>query len=281
LRSLSFGKQTALSGVVERTLEGINASLERSLFAERIARQPGFLQRLDPRLKLSSLLLLLLAVSLSRSLIVLDCLYLLSVVLAFVSKVPPVVYIKRVWLVVTLFTGVVALPAIFIVPGAVLVNLPFGLVITSSGVTTALFLLLRVGASVSLSVLVVLTTPWNSLLKALTVLRLPAVVILLLGMTYRYIHALLHITADMFLSRKSRLLRRMNAAEERHLAAATAGALLSKSLQFSGDVYLAMQSRGFRNVPVTLDRFKMKRLDWLSGAAVVLITAAAIWLGRG
>jgi cobalt/nickel transport system permease protein len=281
VRSLSFGKQTARSGLIERTLEGINASLERSLFAERIARQPGFLQRLDPRLKLSSLLLLLLAVSLSRSLIVLGCLYLLSIVFALLSCVPLAAYLKRVWLVVTLFTGIVALPAIFIVPGTVLAHLSLGLVITRSGVTTALFLLLRVGASVSLSVLVVLTTPWNSLLKALTVLRLPAVVILLLGMTYRYIHALLHITADMFLSRKSRLLRRMNAAEGRHLAAATAGALLGKSLQFSGDVYLAMQSRGFRNVPVTLDAFKMKRLDWLAGAAVVLIAAAAIWLGRG
>jgi energy-coupling factor transporter transmembrane protein EcfT len=154
------------------------------------------------------------------------------------------------------------------------------LVITKTGLTTAIFLLLRVGTSVSMAVLLVLTTPWNSVLKALGVLRLPAVIILILGMTYRYIYLLLHITNNMFLSRKSRLLQRMSAPEERRLIAATSGALLSKSLQMSSEVYLAMQSRGFRNYPRTMDTFKMRTIDWLSGGVVILTVAAAIWLGR-
>ena len=131
-----------------------------------------------------------------------------------------------------------------------------------------------------LAVLLVLTTAWNSLLKALGVLRIPAVMLLMLGMTYRYIHLLLHLTNDMFLSRKSRLLRRMNGAEERRLIAATSGTLLNKSLQVSSEVYLAMQSRGFRNYPRTLDTFEMRTIDWLAGALVVITAAAAIWLGK-
>ena len=175
----------------------------------------------------------------------------------------------------------IALPALFITPGPALVaHLPLGVVITRTGLTTALFLLLRVGTSVSVAVLLVLTTPWNSLLKALGVLRIPAVVILILGMTYRYIHLLLHLTNDMFLSRKSRLLRRMTGPEERKLIAATSGTLLNKSLQVSSEVYLAMQSRGFRNYPRTLDTFKMRTVDWLTGMLVVITAAAAIWLGR-
>jgi len=37
-----------------------------------------------------------------------------------------------------------------------------------------------------------------------------------------------------------------------------------QSLQVSSEVYLAMQSRGFRNYPRTLDTFKMRRTDWLA-----------------
>ena len=278
--SFPASKHTSRSGFVERTLVDINNTLEQSVFAERIARGPGLLQALDPRLKILSALLLLLAVSLSRSLLVILSLYFLALALAFFSRIPLGFFVKRVWLLIPFFTGLIALPALFITPGPVLARLPLGLVVTQTGLTTAVFLLLRVGTSVSLAVLLVLTTPWNSLLKALGVLRLPAVVILILGMTYRYIHLLLHLTNDMFLSRKSRLLRRMNGPEERRLIAATSGTLLNKSLQVSSEVYLAMQSRGFRSYPRTLDTFKMRTADWLAGSLVVVTAAAAIWLGK-
>ena len=278
--SFHSSNHTSRSSFIERTLVDINHTLEQSLFAERTARGSGLLQELDPRLKILSALLVLLAVGFSRSLLVILALYFLALALAFFSKIPLAFFVKRVWLLIPFFTGVIALPALFITPGAVLAHLPLGLVITKTGLTTALFLLLRVGTSVSVAVLLVLTTPWNSLLKALGVLRVPAVIILILGMTYRYIHLLLHLTNDMFLSRKSRLLRRLNGAEERRLVAATSGTLLNKSLQVSSEAYLAMQSRGFRNYPRTLDSFKMQTIDWLAGTLVAITAAAAIWLGK-
>jgi len=273
-------KRTGRSSFVERTLVDINATLEQSLFAEQTARLPGLLQELDPRLKILSALLVLLAVGVSRNLLVILVLYFLVLALALFSRVPLAFFVKRVWLFIPFFTGVVALPALFITPGPVLVHLPLGLIITKTGLTTALFLLLRVGTSVSVAVLLILTTPWNSVLKSMGVLRLPPVIILILGMTYRYIHLLLHLTNDMFLSRKSRLLRRMRGPEERRLIAATSGTLLNKSLQVSSEVHLAMQSRGFRNYPRTMDTFKMRTIDWLSGAVVIITVATAIWLGK-
>jgi energy-coupling factor transporter transmembrane protein EcfT len=102
----------------------------------------------------------------------------------------------------------------------------------------------------------------------------------MLGMTYRYIYLLLHTANDMFLSRQSRMVGRLSGAEERHIIAASAGALLSKSLHLSSEVYLAMQSRGFRDYPRTMDTFKMRRSDWVASGIVMLIVAAAIWLGR-
>jgi cobalt ECF transporter T component CbiQ len=216
--------------------------------------------------------MLLLAISLSHQLAGIIGLYVCALILASVSKIPLGFFIKRVWVLIPFFTGVVALPALFITPGPALAHLPFGIVITRTGALTALFLLLRVGTSVSLATLFVLTTPWNSVLKALGVLHLPDVFILTLGMTYRYIHLLLHLANDMFLSRKSRILRRLTGTEERHLMAATSGVLLGKSLQLSSEVYLAMESRGFRGYPHTMDRFQMRWFDWLAGLIVVIIS---------
>jgi cobalt/nickel transport system permease protein len=268
------------NGFIERTLVAINHSLEQSIFAENIARQNGLLQELDPRLKLIAMLLLLLAVNFSRQVSVIFILYLFSLILALTSKVPLGIFMKRIWGFVLLFTGIVAIPALFITAGPPLIHLPMGFAITQTGALTVLFLLLRTGTSVSFAVLFMLCTRWNNILKAMGVLRIPDVFILVLGMTYRYIHLLLHLTNDMFLSRKSRILRRMQGAEERNITAATATALLGKSLQVSSEVFLAMESRGYREYPRTMDSFQMSRLDWISFLVVSVITGAAIWAGR-
>jgi cobalt/nickel transport system permease protein len=265
--------------VIEHTLSEISHTLEQSIFAEEIARQRGLLQAIDPRVKVISLVALLIAVGMSRSIAVIVGLYVFTLILAGVSSVPLGFFIKRVWLFMPFFTGIIALPALFITPGPVLVQLPLGLVITRTGALSAVFLLLRVSTSVSLAILLVLTTPWNTVLKALGVLRVPDVFVLILGMTYRYIYLLLHTVNDMFLSRKSRVMDRLSGAEERHLIAASAGTLLGKSLHLSSEVYLAMQSRGFRGYPRTMDTFKMRSMDWAYLFSVLAITALAIWLG--
>ena len=265
---------------IERTLSDISHTFEQSLFAEEIARQPGLLQAIDPRVKVLSLIALLIAVGLSRSLPVIVGLYVVALILARLSLIPMGFFVKRVWLFMPFFTGVIALPALFITPGPPLVQLPLGLVITQTGAQTALFLLMRVSTSVSLGILLILTTPWNTVLKALGVLRVPDVFVLILGMTYRYIYLLLHTTNDMFLSRKSRVVGRLSNAEERRLIAASAGTLLSKSLHLSSEVYLAMQSRGFRDYPRTMDTFNMRGSDWAASGIVAVIVLVAIWLGR-
>ncbi|HEX9012909.1 MAG TPA: energy-coupling factor transporter transmembrane component T, partial [Anaerolineaceae bacterium] len=95
-----------------------------------------------------------------------------------------------------------------------------------------------------------------------------------------YIFLLLQEAGDLFLARKSRLLRRPSGKEGRDLAASGAGVLLSRSLQMSEEVSLAMQSRGFRGVPRTMDPFRLAARDWAFGAGALLVCAAAAWLGR-
>lgn len=267
------------TNVLEHTLHGISETLENALFAEEISARPGLFQSLDPRVKVVSILALLIGVSLSHSLWVIVTIYLLVLLFAWRSAIPANFFIKRVWLMLPFFTGLVILPALFITPGPALLHLPFGLTITRTGVITDLFLLSRLSTSVSLTLLLILTTPWNTVLSALSVLRVPDVFILILGMTYRYLYLLLHTANDMFLSRQSRVVGRLSTAEERRLMAATTATLLSKSLNLSSEVYLAMQSRGFRGSVVTLKPFSMRGQDWGWLIFFLVITIMALLLG--
>ena len=268
------------SNIVEHTLQGITETLERALFAEEISAKTGLFQTIDPRVKILGILALLIAVSFSHSWMIIACIYLLTLGFALASSIPANFFIKRVWLALPFFTGMIILPALFITPGPVLVQFPLGLAITTSGALSGLYLLLRVSSSVSLTLLLILTTPWNTVLSALTVLRIPDVFILILGMTYRYIYLLLHTANDMFLSRKSRVVGKMDATEDRNMLAAISGTLLSKSLNMSSEVYLAMQSRGFRGSIVTLKPFKMQNHDWLWLIIFFVLATIAIILGK-
>ncbi len=265
---------------IEGTLANISAALERALSAEHIARQKGWLQNLDPRVKLLSCLALLITINLSHNLSIILAFYAFSLLLAWGSAVPLWPFIRRAWLIVAFFTGLAALPALFITPGMPWLTLPFGLIITQSGITTTLFLILRVSTSVSLATLMILTTPWNSLLNALAGLRVPDVIVLILGMTLRYIFLFLQKANDMFLSRKSRIVGRLDDARQRKLLAETSGTLLNHSLYLSGEVYLAMRSRGFSGYPRVFAPKPLGLRDGLWGGAAFLAAAIAIWLGR-
>ena len=77
-------------------------------------------------------------------------------------------------------------------------------------------------------------------------LRVPVVIVVILGMAYRYIFLLLESARDMLESRRSRMVGGLTGPDRRRLAAASVGVLMSKTMQLSGDVYSAMLARGFR-----------------------------------
>ncbi|MCJ7668197.1 MAG: cobalt ECF transporter T component CbiQ, partial [Anaerolineae bacterium] len=78
----------ARRGFIERSIADITATLEKAIFSEEMARRDGFLQKLDPRVKVITFLALLLAVSLSQGLLIIVVLYFLTLLLAWRSRIP-------------------------------------------------------------------------------------------------------------------------------------------------------------------------------------------------
>jgi cobalt ECF transporter T component CbiQ len=266
---------------LERTLDGFLKAMEHALDAEEIAKANGLLQRLDPRIKVIGLFALIIAAAMSRQIRVIGAVFAIALSLAATSRVPPQLLAKRVWVPVLLFTGIIALPAPFLIPGRVVWRLPgLGWPLTAQGLTSASYLVTRVETAASLSVLLVLTTPWNHVLKALRVLRVPVVLVVILGMAYRYIFLLLESARDMLESRRSRMVGELKGSDRRRLAAASVGVLMSKTLQLSGDVYSAMLARGFRGEVAMLDDFHTAVLDWIMLAVFVALAVGAFYYGR-
>lgn len=279
----SPGFRLAGRSPVERTLEELLRVAERSLHAEETARRGGLLQGLDARAKWIGIGVLLLAAGLARSFTVLGALFGLALLLAVLSRLRLRELAVRAWLPALLFTALVAGPALFITPGPPpggFAGLPEALGVSAAGARAIGLLLLRVETIASLTLLLVLTTPWARLLAALRSLQVPATVVVVLGMTYRFLFLLLASAHDLFLARRSRTVGTLPPRAARRLFARTTGVLLSRTVNTSQQVYLAMLSRGFTGDVRLLDPLAMRRRDWSAVAASLALAGAAIWAGR-
>lgn len=272
---------------VEKTLNGSARLLRQVMFAGDIAVGGGFLQRADPRTKILGLGAVLVATAFLRHIPILVGMYAITLLLARTSRISLGVFVKRVWLFVPIFTGVVVLPATFsfITPGRIVVPLGtwFGseVGLTSQGLTSAGLIVVRVATSISLVVLLTMTTQWNRVLAALRALFVPRMFVLVAGMAYRYIFLLLNSVTDMFTARKARMVvARSDVRGARAFVAASAGALFGKAYALSEEVYQAMVARCYRGNPRTLDRAHPGSVDALLSVGVVAISVVALGADR-
>lgn len=266
-----------------KTIQGGAKLLQQVMFSEDVAAARGLLQRIDPRVKLLSLIGLLVVAGLSHSMIALAVMYAVTLVLASVSALPVGFFIKRVWLFIPIFTGIVVLPATLsvVTPGEIVLTLwhwhghAHG--ITQQGLVTAGRMVARVAVSISLVVLLTLTTPWTRLLAALRSLGVPRIFILIIGMAYRYIFLLLTSVTDMYQARQARTPGTpKHDRSARAFLGASVGALLGKASQLSEEVHQAMTARGFRGDAKTLERPRLHTIDAYYVLAVVAFAVVIV-----
>lgn len=248
--------------LLDRTLSHLAATLEDAEQTHKASLGFAPLHSIDPRVKLIAALLLTLAAVNSRRIEPLLCLFLLLVLAALLSGVTW----KRLaatWASGLFFAAIIAVPALF-----------------TAGALSASLLVLRSEASLTCWLIVIMTTPFNRILRALRALHVPAVLIAIFAMTFRYIFLLVASAQDILLSRRSRIVGHLSPAANRKILISTTGVLLSKSVKMSEDVYHAMTSRGFRGEVRLLDDFEMHAQDWLFLGAAAALSAAIFYTSR-
>ena len=289
----SAGKRIRLL-FLDRTLKAAAGLMAEFVFSEAYALKSGLLQGLDPRFKLIGLLSLVAGVSFLHSLPAIYGLCALALFLAVLSRVGAGFFLKRVWLVLPLFAGAIALPATLnlFTPGDFIwkigelerayrfgpYEIPKEIGFTNQGVTAALFLVGRVGASLSFVLLLTLTTPWAGILKAVRSFRVPQVYVQTLGMALRYLMLLSRIVEEMYTAKKSRTLKAGKIRAEQRWIAGQAGALFARSLQLSSEVHRAMIARGYQGEIKILNPFRVRTRDYLWLASCIALTATLVYL---
>ncbi len=275
---------------IDKTLRGGAKVMRQAMFGDELAAADGLLQRLDARVKLVTVLGLLVTAALVRHLGVLVALYGVTLVLAAASKLKLSFFMRRIWLFVPIFTGIVVLPATLniVTKGDIVVPLGswwFGhrIGMTRQGLMAAGIIVTRVAVSISLVVLLTLTTPWPKLMAGLRALFVPRMFIQVLGMAYRYIFHLLSSVEDMYTARKARGAggtTNGNAKVGRGFVAASAGALFGKAHALSEEVHLAMISRGYTGAALTLDSFRIGVLEIAWAASCVALAVVTLGADR-
>lgn len=269
-------------GFVEKTIGGAAKLMSQAMFSDDVASRPGVLQAIDPRVKLVSLFGLLVVAALVRHIPVLLAMYFGTLILAVRSGLPLGFFVKRVWLFIPLFTGIVVAPAAFnfVTHGQIVLHLgswfghPVGL--TRQGLNAAGLMVTRVAVSISLVVLLTLTTSWSRLLASLRALFVPRMFVMVLGMTYRYVFHLLNGVTDMYTARKARTVsRESDATKGRAFVSDTAGAVFGKAHALSEEVHQAMVSRGYTGGVRTIAQARVRVVDalWIAGCALCAFAA--------
>ncbi len=283
------------SGFLSKTLRDGARFASEALFAERIARQSGLLQSIDARVKLLTVLALVVTVAFTHHVPSVWVLGGFAVIALQASGVGArSLFSRAVWLLPSAFL-LVAIPAALnvVTPGDTLVtllrfdhgvafgpiDLPGELTITRQGLASAAMLASRIAVGVLLATALALTTRWQEMLKAAHT-SVTAVFVLVLAMTYRYVFVLLRVVEEMHLARKARTITPGTLASDRRWIGGRVGALFLRSRRLSERVYDAMLARGYTGRPRTLTSFQFGAREGLFVFACALAIAAAVLFDR-
>ena len=270
------------SGVsfLSRFVLGIGRFLEEAFAGETLSARPGLLQGLDARAKLIGLLALVVTSALTTDLAALLVLLAVAVALIPLSRLEFVRFALRAWIVVPVFTLIIALPATtsWVTPGEAVIPLWGSGSITTDGLLVAARLVVRVTATVTFCVLLAVTTRWDVLMRSMRVLYVPRSFVFILTSTYRYVFQLLRLTQDLVIARLSRSVGPVSRRDDRRFIAAAVGTLFVRSQALGEEVHLAMLARGYTGEVVILERLRWRTRDTAWLVAVSLLVALAVTL---
>ena len=274
---------TRRASAVGRFLRENARFVEEAVFLERAARRPGWVQGLDARTKVISILGLLVGASFLHHVVSLWLLGVCALGAMLASRLSPrVVFHRALWLMPGVFL-LAALPAMLNVftPGRAVLVLHRApeLAITQQGLAGAGLFISRLAVSVLLAFTLTLTTPAQDLFRA-AYTSATAPFVLVLTMMHRYLFLLLRTVEELHLARRARTISPAPAGEERRWVGSSIAFLFTRSRRLTEEVYQAMLARGYTGQPKALreTRFGWREAAWLLTCG--LLIAGTLFLDR-
>lgn len=252
---------------IERSIMGALSFLKDSVFTEEFSSKKGFLQLIEPHIKVASTLFFLVTAALIKNINILLILYTFCLLLSLLSGINIVYFLKRTWFFIPIFALFIAFPAIFSLfsPGETLLSIKLfskELNITRQGLNGAVLFVMRVTVTISFAVLMVLTTRHSQILSSLSTFKVPQVFILISCMCYRYIYYFIETIENTYLAIKSRTGAKVDYKKGQKIVAWNIAYLWQRSYYLSQQIYDAMLSRGFSGEEKCFDNKAPVIKDW-------------------
>jgi cobalt/nickel transport system permease protein len=292
-QTLPCKKGSVSFSFIDRSVNKIAGLIKTGYIQLENTSSNGLFQKLDSRIKVLFMIFFLIIVSVKKDIFPEVLIFIFTFILSLVSRINLFNYYKRVLVFGFFFGFLVALPSSlnFITKGETIFpilrlnapidfwiyHFPAEIGITRQGISGVMLLSMRVINSLSISLLVLHTTKFFDIIKALRIFRAPDSFLMIITITYKYIFIFARTVEDIYLSIKSRVTGSMDSREMRKLVAGRMGFMFKKSRLTCEEVYRAMVSRGFAD-GIRISSFeRLKLLDWMV-CFVLLIAGIAIIL---
>lgn len=238
------------------------------------SRGQSALQQLETRLKIVSLLGIIIILSTVKNPVLLGVAALLLLAIALLARLNSALLVKRLlWLLP--FAGIMGALFPFITPGQPLWTgklLFFTLTVTEEGWQKALYLALRVFNAMLAMIILTETTPRTRLLQGLRQLGMPALLVSMIAFTFRYFSLLASELERMQTARQARGFQRGRGLyhwQTMKNLGQMIGMLFLRAAERGDRIYTAMLARGYRGEVTCYQQVSPRWQDWATGAALL------------
>lgn len=277
--SVSCGEKKHSFPFIDRTIRNVARFIRTGYLQAESSSKNGLLQRIDARIMLLFLCWYTIQISLITGIKAQLCISSFLLLLFWISRLDVIQTYKRVFVISFFFGFLVIAPAALnlVNEGRIILRLfhfqdacqlwiyriPSEIGITEEGMWVVFRLYLKIVNSITLTFLVLYTTPFYKLVKALKMLRVPDIFLLILSMTYKFIFILAHTTLETYLALKLKVWQKVKTNEANSIITGRIGYIFRKSWIRYENVFQAMVARGFTGNVSFYFTEKIKKTDFL------------------
>jgi cobalt/nickel transport system permease protein len=232
-----------------KSLRDLVESAESLVYIEDLSSKRGLLQTINPMVKLIVVVFMIVTSLFLSSLSYLILICAVPLILILTSKVPLKKFASKTAF-IPAFAAIISLPVLFSASGQPILTInmsALNLKVTLEGLQRFLLFTVRVWFCVASLSLLMLSTGFDRMLKLLSSLKVPPVVVQMFSLAYRYFFVSVHEAQSVLMAKESRTYirrRTINFQVLKDLGSVLA-ALFIRTYERSERVYMAMKSRGF------------------------------------
>lgn len=260
--NIIINKPRSSFGFIDRTLKKAASVVLNILTINYYSKNKGLFQYIDARIKLISLLIGILFINLSHS-IYYNLMIVFPIVSLFIilSNLKLFSIYKKAGIAAFFFGFLIFLPAslnIFVKGEPLFLlfdfkeeqkfliyNIPQKIYITVEGINLVLRLSLKIFNSIMLTLLIIYTTGFDNLIKAMSYFKLPSIIILIFSLSFRFIFILSKTLLSAYQAIKLRWFSNINNEDINKIISGRVGYIFRKAFTKYEKVYNSMLARGF------------------------------------